>query len=314
MWPLILMILLAEQRLYKVKSITDKDKSVLCGFWFEWEPRVDLTMIPKEYNMICVTLMENNTIPTFTPKFLNDEYFINSIKKLRQEGRDVLVSIGGASPEIAITQEEKSAFKNELLAALEKYGFNGVNIDLEGESVKAADNQTIIPEVLREIKDYYRSQGKDLVITMSPEFVDLRGAEASYRSYITDLDGYYNLIFPQYYNQGEDGIWSDTLNKYLSQKDDNVKADFLYELTHAIVTGTNDFIKIPHEKFAIGLPASPDAAQNGYVKNPEDVEKALRHLASEGFAIRGLMTWSINHDFANGYEFAHRYAPMLQLP
>ena len=307
------MMLQARKRQYNAESITDKGKNVLCGFWFEWEPRVELTEIPSEYNMICVAFIESDTIPTFAPKFHSDEYFINGIKKLRQEGRDVLISIGGASAHIAIKQSDKSAFKNELLTILEKYGFNGVDIDLEGESIKAADNQTVIPEVLREIKDYYRSQGKDFVITMAPEFVDLRGEDAPYRPYITDLDGYYNLIFPQYYNQGEDGIWSDTLNKYLSQNDDSVKANFLYELTHAIVTGTKDFIKIPSEKFAIGLPASPDAARNGYVKNPEDVEKALKRLASEGNAIRGLMTWSINHDFANRYEFVRRYAPMLRL-
>ena len=311
MLPLILMMLAIGQHQTKAGAVAEEAAKVLCGFWFEWRPQVDLTMIPKEYNMICVAFIEDDSIPTFRPRFYSDEYFIEGIKELKNQGRDVLVSIGGAAGHIAIKQADKSAFKQELMGVLEKYGFNGVDIDLEGESVRAADNQTVIPEVLREIKDHYRAQGREFVITMAPEFIDLRGEEAPYRPYVDDLEGYYNLIFPQYYNQGADGIWSHRLGKYLSQNDDEVKADFLYELTHAIVTGTEDFIKISHEKFAMGLPASPQAAKNGYVKNPEDVAWALDRLAREGNPIRGLMTWSINHDSANGYEFARRYAPML---
>ncbi len=146
---------------------------------------------------------------------------------------------------------------------------------------------------------------------MAPEFRYLRGYDAPYKPYLMDLEGYYDYIWPQYYNQGQDGIWSEELRVYLSQNDDAMKADFLYTLTNAIVTGTQDFLKIPANKLAIGLPASPEAAFNGYVKNPADVSRALDRLRTEGNPIRGLMTWSVNQDYANGYEFARRYGGMV---
>jgi len=104
-----------------------------------------------------------------------------------------------------------------------------------------------------------------LYITLAPEFSDLRGNDAPYKPILMNLEGYYDLVYPQYYNQGADGIWSDEFNMYLSQNDNEHKAEFLYTLTHALVTGTSNFIKIPADKFAIGLPASTSAALNGYV-------------------------------------------------
>ena len=313
MWPILMLAMRqrARQRALTIRKTELEGKEVLCGFWFEWEPRVELTAIPNMYNMVCVAFIEENHIPTFSPKFHPDTYFIEGIKKLRGEGRDVLISVGGASAHIALKEADKPAFKAELINIVDKYGFSGVDLDLEGDSVKAADNQTVIPAVLREIKEEYRARGKDFIITMAPEFSDLRGHDARYKPYIEDLEGYYDLIFPQYYNQGEDGIWSERHRIFLSQNDDANKAWFLEELTRAIVTGTQDFMRIPADKFAIGLPASPDAALNGYVKNPADVAQALARLSEEGFDIRGLMTWSINHDAANQFEFARRYAPIV---
>ena len=89
-------------------------------------------------------------------------------------------------------------------------------------------------------------------------------------------------------------------------------------MTHRLVTGTDNFIKIPADKFVIGLPANEDAAATGYVKNPKDVENALKRLKASGNEIKGLMTWSVNWDAgksATGLNynnsFVNTYAPML---
>ena len=97
----------------------------------------------------------------------------------------------------------------------------------------------------------------------------------------------------------------------MPQNSNELKAEFLYTLTHAIVTGTQDFIRIPADKFAIGLPASPAAAFDGYVENSDDVRDALDRLDAEGNRIRGLMTWSVNQDSVRGYQFASDYAPLV---
>ncbi len=292
-------------------SAASTGTGVLCGYWSEWEPRVALEDIPTAYTHVCVAFLNSDDIPVFTTYYYSPEELIEGIRVLKSQGREVLISIGGASGNINLSYDDKTMFKNELFEIIETYGFTGVDIDLEGASVRAGANDTVIPVILRELKDYYRSRGSNFLVTMAPEFRYLRGHDASYLPYIQDLEGYYDIIWPQYYNQGADGIWSETLRTYLSQNDNALKADFLYTLTHAIVTGTQDFVKIPADKFAIGLPASPEAALNGYVENPEDIRKALARLEAEGNSIRGLMTWSVNHDMENGYQFEKWYSPMV---
>ena len=71
----------------------------------------------------------------------------------------------------------------------------------------------------------------------------------------------------------------------------------------------------------VGLPASTSAAGSGYVA-PSVVNDALDCLATGSNCgsfvppqtwpgIRGAMTWSINWDASNGYNFADTVAPYL---
>jgi chitinase len=69
------------------------------------------------------------------------------------------------------------------------------------------------------------------------------------------------------------------------------------------------------DQIALGLPATTQAAGGGYV-NPTVVNNALNCLAAgtncgsfvppaRWPSIRGAMTWSINWDASNGYNFAN---------
>jgi chitinase len=194
---------------------------------------------------------------------------------------------------------------------MEKYGFMGVDIDLEGDSIRAGDNAAVITEVLVEMRTEYALNNKPFFITLAPEFHTLRGPDALYKPILDGLGGCWDLIFPQYYNQGLDGIWSSEMGMWLASNDDARKSEFIYYLTRAIISGESDFIKIPANKLCVGLPASPISALNGYVSDPLDVIWALERLEAEGSRIRGLMTWSVNQDAANGYEFIIWYSPYV---
>lgn len=298
---------------YQKTLQSNSSGSVLAGYWFEQPPQVDLASIPGCYNIICVAFMQTgpNGIPTFSPSYMTDVEFRAAVETLKCQGREVLISLGGAFGYVALACGDRRAFVSELIRIVDKYGFTGFDIDLGGDSITAADNQTVIPEALMEVKNYYLQQNMNFIITMAPEFPNLRGADAPYRPYIQKLEGYYDLIFPQYYNQGSDGIWSYELNMFLPSDSNEHKAAFLYTLSNAIITGTQDYVQIPADKLAIGLPASPDAAFSGYVENPDDVQLALDRLDYEGNCIRGLMTWSINQDVNNGYGFVNSYAPIV---
>lgn len=153
---------------------------------------------------------------------------------------------------------------------------------------------------------------------MAPEFPYLR-TNGTYLDYINALEGYYDFIAPQYYNQGGDGIWVDELNAWITQNNDAMKEDFLYYLTESLVTGTRGYAKIPAAKFVIGLPSNNDAAATGYVVNKQAVYNAFSRLDAKNLSIKGLMTWSINWDngkskagVAYNWEFKTRYAPLIQ--
>jgi chitinase/chitodextrinase len=304
-------------------------KKIVMGFWHNWPQEthggsgyrggyfknLELTEIPTAYNVIAIAFMkasQSDHIPDFAPYKGTAEEFRRQIETLHTQGRAVLISLGGADAHIELQNSDKAALKDRIIQLTETYGFDGLDIDLEQNAISAKDNATVIPQALKEVKDFYRQKGKNFIISMAPEFPYLRTGQ-NYEPYIQRLEGDYDFIAPQYYNQGGDGLWIDDVG-YLKQDDDEQKEEFLYYLTESIVTGTRGFIKIPHQKFAIGLPANNDAARTGYVINPDHVKNALQRLDSQGLGIKGVMTWSINWDTGSdinrepyNWEFIKRY-------
>ncbi|HEQ2177987.1 TPA: fibronectin type III domain-containing protein, partial [Pseudomonas aeruginosa] len=81
---------------------------------------------------------------------------------------------------------------------------------------------------------------------------------------------------------------------------------------------SRDFVRIPAQRLAIGLPSNVDAAATGYVIDPAAVSNAFRRLEAAGHAIKGLMTWSVNWDDGlnkrgerYNWEFRKRYASLI---
>ncbi len=152
--------------------------------------------------------------------------------------------------------------------------------------IGAANNKTVLPAALKKVKDYYAAQGKNFIISMAPEFPYLR-ENGTYLDYINALEGYYDFIAPQYYNQGGDGLWVEEIKTWLTQNDDTKKEDFLYYLTESLVTGTRGYAKIPAAKFVIGLPSNNDAAATGYVIDKQAVYNAFSRLDAKNLSIKG---------------------------
>ncbi|MEI5993426.1 chitinase [Candidatus Enterococcus mansonii] len=309
------------------------NKKVLVGYWHNWASKgkdgykqgtsanISLAEVNKAYNVVPVSFMKSdgiNRIPTFAPYNKTDADFRKDVGALNSQGRTVLLALGGADAHIQLKTGDEQAFADEIIRQVETYGFDGLDIDLEQSAITAGDNQTVIPTALKKVKDYYKAQGKTFTITMAPEFPYLKPGGA-YEKYLTSLDGYYDYIAPQLYNQGGDGVWVDEINKWIPQSNDALKYEFLYYMSDSMIHGTRTFLKIPNNKLVLGLPANNDGAGSGYVIDPTAVYKTFGQLAKDGNPIKGLMTWSANWDVGTNSsgvpynnEFANRYVQLLQ--
>jgi len=308
-------------------------KKILMGFWHNWPAgpsdgyqrgqfaNIALENVPKDYNVVAVAFMKGSGIPTFKPFNVSDAEFRRQVGVLNSQGRAVLISLGGADAHIELRAGQEQPLANEIIRLVETYGFDGLDIDLEQSAIDFAANKTVLPAALKLVKDHYAGQGKHFIISMAPEFPYLT-TSGKYVGYLQALEGYYDFIAPQFYNQGGDGVWVPEANNgngaWIAQNNDAMKEDFLYYLTESLVTGTRGFTKIPADKFVIGLPANVDAAATGYVIDKNAVGNAMKRLAVKGHSIKGLMTWSVNWDNGTSkdrvpynWEFSRRYGPLI---
>ncbi|MBH3404022.1 chitinase [Pseudomonas glycinae] len=308
-------------------------KKILMGFWHNWPAgpsdgyqrgqfaNIALENVPKEYNVVAVAFMKGSGIPTFKPFNVSDAEFRRQVGVLNSQGRAVLISLGGADAHIELRAGQEQPLANEIIRLVETYGFDGLDIDLEQSAIDFAANKTVLPAALKLVKDHYAGQGKHFIISMAPEFPYLT-TSGKYIGYLQALEGYYDFIAPQFYNQGGDGVWVPEANNgngaWIAQNNDAMKEDFLYYLTESLVTGTRGFTKIPADKFVIGLPSNVDAAATGYVIDKSVVGNAMKRLAIKGHPIKGLMTWSVNWDNGTSkdrvpynWEFSRRYGPLI---
>nr|WP_196792631.1 glycosyl hydrolase family 18 protein [Spiroplasma melliferum] len=300
---------------------------MLVGYWHNFDNAtgykggnakyIDLLATNPEYDIIQVSFFKSaneGEIPTFVPLVAThpemtqeqkDAFFANEIKQLHQQNRKVMLSLGGADAHIVLTKKQEDAFVAEILRLVKKFGFDGVDIDLEQQAITAGDNQTVIPNTLIKVKKILAEQNREFYISMAPEFPYLRtyAGAASYIPYLKALESKYDFIHPQFYNQAGDGINVQEEDRqelkidlyWLPQNNEKLKGEFLYLITKYIIEGKDNFYQIPANKLLFGLPANDDAAANGQIK-VGDMKKATKYLNNKGLKLKGMMTWSINWD------------------
>ncbi|MGL5344839.1 MAG: immunoglobulin-like domain-containing protein [Plesiomonas sp.] len=297
--------------------MVNQPSDIVVGYWHNWcgadgyqrgkAPCIKLNSINAKYNVVNVSFMKANngeSIPTFKldpTAGMSESEFIEQIAELNRQGRSVLLALGGADAHIELRTGQEQAFADEIIRLVERYGYDGLDIDLEQTAITAANNQTVIPAALRIVKDHYRTQGKNFLITMAPEFPYLTISNGKYIPYITALEGYYDWINPQFYNQGGDGVSVEGIG-WVAQNNDKLKEEFIYYISDSLINGTRGFTKIPHDKLVFGIPSNIDAAATGYVTQPQDLFNAFKKLKAQDQPLRGIMTWSINWDMGKNSQ------------
>jgi chitinase len=289
---------------------------LLMGYWQDFtNGAMPLTLadVPTSYNLVAVAFGTATDTPgqvafSIDPTLASDlggytqQQFISDIQTLQSRGQEVILSVGGQNGTITVDDAASAAeFASSVYSIIQQYGFNGVDIDLEN-----GVDPTYMASALEQLES---DVGSSLIITLAPQTVDTQSTGDDYFQLALDIQPILTMINTQYYNSGTmDGC------------DGNVYAEGTENFMTALACTELEGGLSPSQ-VGLGLPASPSAAGSGYV-DPSVVNDALDCLATQqncgSFVppttwpgIRGVMTWSINWDASNGYDFADTVAPYL---
>jgi chitinase len=288
-------------------------KHALTGYWQNFNNGAKVLRIrdvPTTYDLIVVSFADATGTPGAITFNLDsglssalggytEAQFISDIAAVKARGQHVIISVGGQNGSISVSSSTSAGnFASSVNSLIAKYGFEGVDIDLEN-GVSA----TFMAQALRAVKS-------GSIITMAPQTIDMQNVNTEYFKLALAIKDILTICNMQYYNSG-------SMLGYDGKVYSQGGVDFLTALaTIQLENGLRP------DQVGLGLPASTSAAGSGYV-SPSIVNQALDILArgttGGSFhpprtypSLRGAMTWSINWDASNGYNFANSVSAKLK--
>lgn len=308
---------------------------VLVGYWHNWtstSTKQPLRWVPPAYDVVNVSF----AIPAtrlgadmrFTPSpsmYTSVQAFVNDVRALQAKGKKVLISIGGGADPVHLDRAaDVQTFVTSMLSIIRTYGFDGMDIDLEGSSLTLSNGDRDfrkptsprIVNVIAGVRALLKQLPASFLLTAAPETAFVQGGYGTYAgiwgAYLPVLHALRDrltFVHVQHYNSGS--MYGRDGNTYRP-----ATADFHVAMADSLLAGFPVdrwglnlwFPPLDADQVAIGLPASTRAAGNGYTA-PNVVHGALDYvilgkptagtyrLSGPGFPrFRGLMTWSINWD------------------
>ena len=320
---------------------------IVIGYWEGWKengyPAMRLSGVGQKWDVVVVSFIRAipGSVGELDVRF-NDIYgagesaskeqFKNDVKTLQSRGQKVLASLGGSSGNIfqLDTPAQAETFANSLVNIINEYGFDGLDIDVEG-SVFVVDDETSIAtptkpinvnmiSILRSIKGTF---GNKFILSVTPEHPYVQGGAVYWGSSSTPNSGHWGgylalinnirdiLTYTaiQYYNN-----WTCSYSQIgLTfpceapgvERGQYYNADTLVELSKLIISGFD--VAGGHGRFQ-GLrpdqvvmtvaicdePSEIPGGDDGYGAQPlSNYESALRRMLEEYPTFRGISAWSI---------------------
>jgi chitinase len=263
--------------------------------------------VPTTYDIIAVAFADATTTPGAVSFSLDSglsscisggyttAQFTSDIATVHGRGQKVLISIGGQNGTVSVSDSASAAnFANSVNQIMTTFGFDGVDIDLEN-----GVSPTNMASALQQLAGMHPG----MIITLAPQTIDVQSTGGSYFQLALNISSILTIMNTQYYNSG-------TMNGCDSNVYSQGTENFFTALACIQLQSS-----LRPDQIGLGAPASANAAGGGVVA-PSVVVSALDCLAmgtncgtfkppKTWPTIRGAMTWSINWDASNGFNFAN---------
>ncbi|WP_260612105.1 fibronectin type III domain-containing protein [Paenibacillus popilliae] len=327
----------------------------IVGYWHNFDNGsgfIKLRDVSPKFDVINVSFAEptsgvtNGTIG-FTPYNYTDADFKTDVAYLQSQGKKVIISIGGQNGQVQLPNAgARDNFVNSVIAIIEKYGFNGLDVDFEGHSLylNAGDSDfknpttPVIVNLIAALRTINNHFGTDnFYLTMAPETFFVQLGYTFYGGSCISCDSRAGAYLPVIHATRDILDWLQVQNYNsgpITGLDDQYhtmgNADFHVAMADMLLTGfpvaknpNNFFPALRQDQVMLGLPANANAG--GGFTTVAEVHKALDALmkgvqlssyktrgSSTGYPnFRGLMTWSVNWDKFNNFEFSNSHRAYL---
>lgn len=306
----------------------------LAGYWQTWnlpnEKTLPIQCVPQKYSDVIIAFVapdEEGVLHFAGPNVPTR----NDIRFLQRRGQKVLLSIGGGGVTVTLdTADKVMRFRDSLLQLIKDLKVDGIDIDVErgmpvsGSPLQPGGTALGLIEGLDQVLELLPS---GFMLTMAPETINLVGGitdyggdSGNYLPLILHFGNRITRVHMQYYNSG-------SMLGLDGQAYEAGTVDFAVAMTEAIIKGfpiadTGVYFEgLPSCKVSIGLPASPQAALNGYLTSSQIDEAFARlitgyrgnHKCAKPYpCLGGLMTWSVQWDSLRNFSFMHNGNNILQ--
>lgn len=292
-----------------------------------------LTSVASYWDVIQVAFADNAgsgnvAFNLYTPKAgepctaMDSVQFKADIQTLKSQGKNVVLSLGGADGAISIgSATEETNFVSSIKSILTTWGFSGIDLDLESGSgvTHGSQIQARLQTAVANIHSWYASApglGGDMFLSMAPEHPYVHGAVVAYSgiwgAYIPIINGLrdqLDLLHVQLYNNSS--VTTPPVAPYNGQNFpvdsvDNLVASAKMLIEGFQINGGSTFTGLPASKVAFGVPSGPKSSNppfistttitNAYKCITANTNCQTLHMNANQPSFRGVMSWSINWD------------------